>query len=97
MWGANLLATLAQVRPVDDLLPAFFALEVIGTVAAAALALRARPATIGAAALIGAGLLAVPFLLARWTTQSYYVYAATTAAAGLLLIDARARPPERTD
>ena len=67
---------------------AFFALELLGTAALVALALRARVATIGAAALIGAAILVVPMLLARWTTQSYLVYAATVAAAGILLIDA---------
>ena len=87
VWGANLLNTLAQVRPVGDLLPLFFVLEVVGTVALVIVALRMRMRTIGAAALVGAGIMVVPLLLARWTTQSYFVYAATVAAAGLALID----------
>ncbi len=91
VWGANLLHTLAQRWPVEGLLGPFFALELLGTAALVALALRMRIRTIGAAALIGAGLLVFPLLLARWTTQSYYVYAATVAAAGLVLFDVPAQ------
>jgi hypothetical protein len=87
VWGANLLNTLAPLRPVNDLIPYFVALELAGTAALVILAWRARIRTIGSAALIGAGVLLVPLLLARWTTQSYYVYVATIAAAGLALID----------
>jgi hypothetical protein len=87
VWGANLLHTLAAIGPVDALIPLFVALELGGTVALLALAWRSRIATIGTAALIGAGILVVPLLLARWTTQSYFVYAATIAAVGLVLID----------
>lgn len=90
IWGANLLHALAQWWPMEGVAGAFFALELLGTAALVALALRARVATIGAAALIGAAILVVPMLLARWTTQSYLVYAATVAAAGILLIDAPA-------
>ena len=90
VWGANLLSALAQVRPVTELVGIFFALELLATVAVVALGVRARVPTIGAAALVGAGILTVPLLLARWTTQSYFVYAATIAAAGLVLIDVRA-------
>ena len=86
VWGANLLTTLAPLHPVA-LVPLFFALEVVGTVALLAVAVRARIPTIGTAALLGAGIIVVPLLLARWTTQSYFVYAATIAAAGLILID----------
>lgn len=94
VWGANLLNTLAQWWPVDGIVGLFFALELFATAALLALAMRARIPTIGSAALIGAAILVVPLLLAKWTTQSYYVYVATIAAAGLVLIDVRA---ERTD
>jgi hypothetical protein len=93
VWGANLLNTFAQVGPVTGLVGIFFALELLATVGIVALGLRARTPTIGAAALLAAGVLMVPLLLARWTTQSYYVYAATIAAAGLVLIDAPAEIP----
>lgn len=93
VWGANLLNTVSRLRPVDDLVGLFFALELLGTLVLVALALRARVPTIGAAALLGAAILVVPLLLARWTTQSYLVYAATVAAAGLVLIDAPAEVP----
>jgi hypothetical protein len=87
VWGANLLNTLAPFRPVSDLIPLFVALELAVTAAVLVLAWRARIGTIGMAALIGAGVLVVPLLLARWSTQSYYVYAATVALVGLVLID----------
>jgi hypothetical protein len=93
VWGANLLNTLAQFRPVSELVGIFFALEVLATAGILALGLRARAPTIGAAALFAAGVLTVPLVLARWTTQSYYVYAATIAAVGLVLIDERAEVP----
>jgi hypothetical protein len=87
IWGANLLNTLGQLRTVNELVGLFFALELVATVGLVALGLRARVPTVGASALLAAGVLTVPLLLARWTTQSYFVYAATIAAAGLVLID----------
>jgi hypothetical protein len=90
VWGANLLNTLAQWWPVEGVLGLFFVVELAATAALLAWALRSRIPTIGAAALIGAAIVVVPLLLAKWTTQSYYVYAATIAAAGILLVDARA-------
>ena len=90
VWGLNLLNTLLRFRTVDGLLAAFFALEIVATTALVVVGLRARLATIGSAALVGAAVLVVPLLLAKWTTQSYFVYAATVAAAGVVLIDAPA-------
>ncbi|MBM4420035.1 MAG: hypothetical protein FJ034_00305 [Chloroflexi bacterium] len=93
-WGANLLFTIAQVRPeVVHLSTWFLVAEIVLTLLALALCLRWRIPTLGAAAVAGAGLVALPFFLAAWTTQSYYVYAATVAAAGVTLLDHRAQPP----
>lgn len=87
VWGANLLNTLAfSGRDVGGLLPLFFVLELGLTLGALALALRSRLATIGETAIVAGLLVSVPLLLARWTTQSYYVYAATLALAGLALL-----------
>lgn len=87
VWGANLLHGLqAAGADVSGLLPAAFLLELALTAAALALALRSRPDTLGRAALLAAALVTVPLLLARWTTQSYYVYAATLALAGLAVL-----------
>ena len=97
VWGANLLNTLAPLRPVDELIPLFAVLELAGTAALLVVAWRARTGTIGMAALIGAGILVVPLLLARWTTQSYFVYVATIAAAGLVLIDVPAAGERASD
>ncbi|HEX9437476.1 MAG TPA: hypothetical protein VGA16_10020, partial [Candidatus Limnocylindria bacterium] len=90
VWGLNLLNTLLRFGTVDGLLAAFFALEIVATTALVVVGLRARLTTIGSAALLGAAVLVVPLLLAKWTTQSYFVYAATVAAAGVVLIDAPA-------
>ncbi len=88
VWGANLAATLQQYAFIDPYLGLFFAAEIALTLVAIALSLRARIPTIGAAALAGAGLITIPLLLARWTTQPYYVYVAAIALAGLALMNA---------
>ena len=95
VWGANLLNAIRPFADVTALVPLFFIVELVATAVLMAWAVGSRIPTIGAAALIGAGILCVPLLLARWTTQSYFVYVATLAAAGLLLVDERARrgPP----
>jgi hypothetical protein len=92
VWGANLPNTLRPFIDIEGALPLFFALELLATAALLTLALRLRIPTIGIAALLGAALLVVPLLLAKWTTQSYFVYAATIALAGIALIDVRADP-----
>jgi len=97
VWGANLLNTLEALRPVNDLIPLFVALEFAATGGLLILAWRGRIPTIGTAALVGAGILVVPLLLARWTTQSYYVYVATIAAAGIVLIDVPAAGRREAD
>lgn len=87
VWGTNLLNALAHSgRDVDGLLPLFFLLEIGLTLVALAVALRARLATIGEAAIAAGLCVTVPLLLARWTTQSYYVYAVTLALAGLAVL-----------
>lgn len=87
VWGANLLHGLqAAGTDVSGLLPAAFLLELALTAAALALALRSRPETLGRSALLAAAVVTVPLLLARWTTQSYYVYAATLALTGLAVL-----------
>ena len=87
VWGANLPHLLAESTNVTALLPAFLLLEVGVTAAALTLALLAGETSLGRAAIYAAGVLSVPLLLARWTTQSYYVYAVTIAAAGIALFD----------
>jgi hypothetical protein len=54
-----------------------------------ALVARWRNPTLGAAALAGAGIVMVPLLLARWTTQPYYVYVGAIAASGVALLATR--------
>ncbi len=92
VWGANVLAVLHEYRDVDDLLPVFFAAEIVVTLVALGLALRSRIPTIGVATLAGSGVILIALLLAKWTTQPYYAYLGGVAAMGLALVDRDARP-----
>jgi uncharacterized membrane protein len=91
VWGANIAALLQQYIDLTPVLPFFFAAEIIGTIVALALFLRARLPTLGAATLAGCGVILVALLLARWTTQPYYAYLGGVAAMGLALFDRDAR------
>ena len=86
-WGANLLALLQEFIDVTPLVPIFFAAEIILTLLAFGLLLRARLATIGVATFAGCGVILVALLLARWTTQPYYAYLGGVAAMALALVD----------
>lgn len=92
VWGLNLLNALRRFTDPEPFVGVAVVLEVGLTAGLVAWAVGRRIATIGAAALIAAGILVVPFLLARWTTQSYYVYALTLAAVGLVLSEVTAGP-----
>ena len=86
VWGANLLNTLASSgADVSGLVPLFFVLELALTLVALALVLRSRLDTLGRTLIVACLLVAIPLLLARWTTQSYFVYAVTLALAGVAL------------
>ena len=89
IWGANILNTLSQYTDVTMLAPMFNILMLVATIGLVALVLRWDVPTIGAAALAGAGLVMVPLLLAKWTTQPYYVYVGAIAACGLALLSYR--------
>ena len=91
VWGANIAALLQQYIDLTGVLPFFFAAEIIGTIVAFALFLRAGLPTLGAATLAGCGVILVALLLARWTTQPYYAYLGGVAAMGLALVDRDAR------
>ena len=94
IWGANLLHTLAQFGDVEMLLPLFMAAELLGTVALVVLvAARWSAPTLGAAVLAGAGIVLVPLLLAKWTTQPYYAYVGAIVACGLALLSTRVGAP----
>ena len=90
-WGANLLAVAARFGDPTLLLPIFFVLELLLTFAVLAIALRWSIPTLGAAALAASGAILVPLLLARWTTQPYYVYVGAIVACGIGLLNARVR------
>jgi len=91
IWGANILNTLSQQGDPTMLVPMFMALSLTGTLGLVFLTLRWRIPTLGAAALAGAGIVMLPLLLARWTTQPYYVYVGAIAACGIALIVTRMR------
>lgn len=92
VWGANLLHALRfRGADVEGVVGLFFALELALTVGAIALvATIVRVPTIGAAALIACAVVAIPLLFARWTTQSYYVYAVTIGLAGWAVLNVTA-------
>jgi hypothetical protein len=69
----------------------FIAISLAGTLGLVVLAARWRVPTLGAAALAGAGIVMIPLLFARWTTQPYYVYVGAIAACGVALLASRIR------
>lgn len=87
LWGINLLNFFASYRDVTALYPVFFAGEVLLLLAGFAFALRSRPGTIGIAAFAGCGVILIALLLARWSTQPYYIYLGAIACAALALAD----------
>lgn len=91
IWGANILNTLAQYGDPTPLVPLFITAALAGTIALIVMVARWRIPTLGAAALAGAGAVMVPLLLARWTTQPYYVYVGAIAACGVALLASRIR------
>jgi hypothetical protein len=92
IWGANILNALAQYGDPTPLVALFLVLSLAGTLGLVILVARWRIPTLGAAALAGAGIVMVPLLLARWTTQPYYVYVGAIAACGVALLAPRIRP-----
>jgi hypothetical protein len=91
IWGANILNALAQYGDPAPLVPLFIAIALFGTLGLVALVVRWRVPTLGAAALAGAGIVMLPLLLARWTTQPYYVYVGAIAACGVATLASRIR------
>ena len=90
IWGTNLLHVFAQYGDPSPLEPLFTAIESFGTLALAfVVATRWRPPSLGAAVLAGAGLVLVPLLFAKWTTQPYYAYVGGLIVCGLALISRR--------
>ena len=96
VWGANIPALLQQYTDVTRWLPFFFAGELLLTLAAFALLLRARLATIGIATFGGCAVILIALLLARWTTQPYYAYLGGVASMALALVDRDARAMTKT-
>jgi uncharacterized membrane protein len=90
IWGTNLLHTLQQFGDVQALAPLFTWIEVFGTIALVVLvATRWYAPTLGASVLVGAGIVLVPLLFAKWTTQPYYAYIGGLVVCGLALLTTR--------
>ncbi len=86
IWGTNILNTLRQLDDPSGLVPLFVAIETVGTIALVTLVVTRWDApTLGAAILVGTGLVLVPLLFARWTTQPYYAYIGGIVVTGLAL------------
>ena len=93
IWGTNLLHTLAQFGDPAPLVPLFTTVAVVGTFALVVLiATRWDAPSLGAAVLAGAGLVLVPLLFAKWTTQPYYAYIGGVLACGLSLVGMSSMP-----
>lgn len=87
IWGTNLLHTLDQFGDPSALAPLFTAIEIFGTIALLALvSTRWSAPTLGGAILVGAGIVLVPLLFAKWTTQPYYAYLGGVIACGLAFL-----------
>jgi len=87
IWGTNLLHALAQLGDPAPLVPLFAFVEIVGTlVLLVIVATRWNAPSLGAAVLLGAGLVLVPLLFAKWTTQPYYAYIGGVIACGLALL-----------
>ena len=96
IWGTNLLHTLAQFGDPTGLVPLFTIIEIVGTLALVALVVRRWDApSLGAAVLVGAGLVLIPLLFAKWTTQPDYAYIGGIVACGLALLGASERRAEQ--
>lgn len=90
IWGTNILNTLRQYGDPQALVPLFSAIEIVGTIALVALVVsRWNAPTLGGAVLVGAGLVIVPLLFAKWTTQPYYAYIGGIVAVGLAFVTER--------
>lgn len=96
IWGANIPALLNERFDLTPWVGVFFAAELLLTVAALALLLRARLATIGIATFGGCAVILIALLLARWTTQPYYAYLGGVASMALALVDRDARIMTKT-
>lgn len=92
IWGTNLLATVQQYRDVSALVPLATAVQTAGALAFVVVIVRVwRPSSLGAAVLVGAGLVLFALLLAKWTSQPYYAYVGGIVACGLALISVSTR------
>lgn len=90
IWGANLLHTLQQYGDPTGLEPLFTAVELFGTIALVVIvSTRWNAPSLGAAILVGAGIVLVPLLFAKWTTQPYYAYLGGVIACGVALFATR--------
>jgi len=97
LWGINFLNFFAQYGDVTPYYRSFFFGEVVLTLLGFAFAIRARLATVGMAAFAGCGVILIALLLARWSTQPYFIYVGAIACAALALVDRSAGPSENLE
>jgi len=97
LWGINFLNFFAQYGDVTPYYRLFFLGEVVLTLLGFAFAIRARLATVGMAAFAGCGVILIALLLARWSTQPYFIYVGAIACAALALVDRSAHASENLE
>ena len=95
VWGRNIWHDIFSFEPATFGLVPFIPVITLLAFAGGAVALWRRPAqNLGAAFLQGCVLVAVIFVLARWTTSVYYVFLAPLVAVGIALTLGPERSPE---
>jgi hypothetical protein len=86
IWGRNVWHDLLSLQPGEVAIAPLIPVIALAAFAGAAVALWRRPArSLGAAFLQGCVLVAVIFVLARWTTAVYYVFLTPLVMTGIAL------------
>lgn len=96
IWGRNVWHDVAGFIPGDGgaIAPLIPAIALIAPAVAAVLMWRRRAPSLGAACLQGCALIALAFILARWTTSVYWIYLTLVAPAGVALTLGAERSPQ---
>ncbi len=95
VWGRNIWHDIFSFEPATFALVPFIPVIMVLAFAGTAVALWRRPApNLGAAFLQGCVLVAVIFVLARWTSSVYYVFLAPLVAVGIALTLGAERSPQ---
>jgi hypothetical protein len=87
VWGHNLWHDVLSLEPGEVAIAPLIPVITLAAFAGTTVALWRRPApSLGAALLQGCAILALTFVLARWTTAVYYVFLAPLVMTGIVLM-----------